>query len=187
MTTFDQLLAQHRDLITARAHVWQQRNPAVDLDDLIQEGRLGLLRAAERFDAARGAKFIRVAKLWIEARMRRWCAKNRTCVTLPDFYRGGAFIFSHSLDVTPPDHDEAPINRLAASEPAPDLTEDLAAALDRLTARKRHILRRCYFDGASVKQVAAELGISHQAVTLHKRDAFTKLRRIPALSHLLHN
>lgn len=55
----------------------------LDLNDLIQHGNLGLLRAAEKFDARRGFRFTTYASYWIEQSIRRAIATEGTTVRLP--------------------------------------------------------------------------------------------------------
>jgi DNA-directed RNA polymerase specialized sigma subunit len=43
--------------------------PGLDLDDLIQEGAIGLLKAAQRIDPSRGVKFSNLAGLCASQRM----------------------------------------------------------------------------------------------------------------------
>ena len=43
----------------------QYQNQGMSLSDLINEGNIGLLKAAERFDETRGFKFISYAVWWI--------------------------------------------------------------------------------------------------------------------------
>ena len=43
----------------------QYQNPELSLNDLINEGNIGLIKAAQRFDISRGFKFISYAVWWI--------------------------------------------------------------------------------------------------------------------------
>ncbi len=51
--------------------------------DLINEGNLGLMKAVERFDPARGAKFSTYASLWIKQAIRRALASQARTIRLP--------------------------------------------------------------------------------------------------------
>jgi RNA polymerase primary sigma factor len=55
----------------------------VDFDDLVQEGRIGLLRAAELYDPSRGVAFSTYASHWIKQRMGRAFDKG-DLVRVPD-------------------------------------------------------------------------------------------------------
>ena len=53
------------------------------LGDLIQEANLGLIKAVERFDVARGYKFITYAMWWIRANLKRSIADKDALVRVP--------------------------------------------------------------------------------------------------------
>jgi RNA polymerase sigma factor for flagellar operon FliA len=67
---------------------------------------------------------------------------------------------------------ETPEQQLLAAE----RSGMLATAVDVLPEKMRHIVRRIYFGGASVKEVAAELGITHSAVSQQRSEAMQLLR-----------
>ena len=61
----------------------QFQNQGLALSDLINEGNLGLIRAAERFDETRGFKFISYAVWWIRQSIFQAIAEHSRIVRLP--------------------------------------------------------------------------------------------------------
>jgi RNA polymerase primary sigma factor len=61
----------------------QYQNPGVPLDDLINEGNIGLIRAAERFDPTKGFKFVSFAVWWIRQAILSFLVDKSRMVRLP--------------------------------------------------------------------------------------------------------
>ena len=90
-----QLAAQVRDGKAAKAHLTQANlrlvvsiakrygNRGLPLLDLIQEGNLGLMRAVEKFDHARGFKFSTYATWWIRQAITRAIADQARTIRIP--------------------------------------------------------------------------------------------------------
>jgi len=75
-------VAANQRLVVAVARRYQQRG--LPLDDLVQEGTVGLLRAIDLFDPARGYKFSTYAVWWIKQAMRRALARQVPLAHVPD-------------------------------------------------------------------------------------------------------
>jgi RNA polymerase primary sigma factor len=93
-------------------------NRGARLDDLIQEGNVGLMKAIEHFDARKNVRFATYAVWWIRAYITRYLKDNRSQV------RGGeserASMSDFSLDVTLDDEGETTwLERLEDSGPGP--------------------------------------------------------------------
>ncbi|MCZ6689246.1 MAG: sigma-70 family RNA polymerase sigma factor [Planctomycetota bacterium] len=68
-------------LVASIAHHYTGRG--IDLEDLIQDGNVGLLKAIERFDPARGFKFSTYATWWIRQTVSRSLENSSRFVRLP--------------------------------------------------------------------------------------------------------
>lgn len=77
-----ELVVQHVPLVRAMAR--RYAHSGVLFDDLVQEGMIGLLVAAERFEPERGLRFATYARWWVRWRMQRYLRQNRAIVGLPE-------------------------------------------------------------------------------------------------------
>ena len=61
----------------------QYQGQGIVLEDLINEGNIGLIKAAQKFDHTRGFKFISYAVWWIRQSILQYLAENKRIVYLP--------------------------------------------------------------------------------------------------------
>ncbi len=78
----EQLITHNLRLVVSIAKRYQV-SLNMTLLDLIQEGTLGLIRAAEKFDWRRGFKFSTYATLWIRQAIQRGLADKARVIRLP--------------------------------------------------------------------------------------------------------
>ena len=64
------------------------QNKGCDLEDLIQESSIGLMKAVDRFDWRRGFKFSTYACWWIKQAVRRHVASHSSSIRLPSHAKG---------------------------------------------------------------------------------------------------
>jgi RNA polymerase nonessential primary-like sigma factor len=79
---FDHFIAANLRLVVSVASKFSRRSQ-LGLDELIQEGNLGLIRAVEKFDWRRGFKFSTYATWWIRQAIQRGVAASERTIRLP--------------------------------------------------------------------------------------------------------
>src|SRR4026208_1236694 len=77
----DKLVRSHLRVVVSVAKKYQ--NQGVSLSDLINEGNLGLIRAAHKFDETKGIKFISYAVWWIRQAILQALAEQSRIVRVP--------------------------------------------------------------------------------------------------------
>lgn len=77
----EDLVVRYAPMVSAMARPYAK--VGVPFQDLTQEGALGLLDAAERFDPEHGTSFATYARWWVRYRMQRYLRRNRAMVALP--------------------------------------------------------------------------------------------------------
>lgn len=115
----------------------QYQNQGLSLPDLINEGNLGLIKAAQRFDETRGFKFISYAVWWIRQSILQSLAEQARIVRLPLNKVGLTNRIQKTYSMLEQQYEREPS------------TEELAEAL-----------------GMDIEEVAASLGISARHVSM---------------------
>jgi len=151
------LVEQHYDLVKVIARGIQRHlPPSFELDDLIQNGVVGLIHAAERFDPTVGLVF-------------ETFARHRV--------RGAILDSVRRREYTENTHDELP-EQMVAVEQDPieerltlqQQAERVSAAVAELPHRERKIVEMRYRQEVSMVNIGASLSMSKtRAVQLHKQ------------------
>ncbi|MDH7515461.1 MAG: sigma-70 family RNA polymerase sigma factor [Bacteroidota bacterium] len=113
----------------------QYQNQGLSLGDLINEGNLGLIKAAKRFDETRGFKFISYAVWWIRQSILQALAEQSRIVRLPLNRVGALNKIGKKFSQLEQTYEREP----SASELANELEMTLFEVADTLKISGRHI------------------------------------------------
>lgn len=171
---------QYERLVWKKARLWCAVNPGVAVEDLVQEGRLALWRTLLRHDGRPGFTEFFCTVMW--RTMRDWVMYARCVIRTPrsamkDVLNGGLQFV---------DLDERELGQLAAvREESSDvlmqeegMTQRLLEAMEQLEAREHLVVLRRFFDGRKLREVADEMGVKHQWVSVLEQRALARLRRL---------
>lgn len=113
----------------------QYQNQGLSLGDLINEGNLGLIKAAKRFDETRGFKFISYAVWWIRQSILQALAEQSRIVRLPLNRVGALNKIGKKFSELEQEFEREP----SANELAEELDMTLFEVADTLKISGRHL------------------------------------------------
>ena len=191
----------------------QYQNQGLSLPDLINEGNLGLIKAAQKFDETRGFKFISYAVWWIRQSILQALAEQSRIVRLPLNQVGSLNKISKALSKFEQENErrpspeelaerlDVPVDKIADTldvltnddSPMADATltqESLAKEVDRalkqLHDREREILKMFFGIGCqemTLEEIGAKFDLTRERVRQIKEKAIRRLKG--QKSHLL--
>ena len=165
------LIEEHLPLVRALASRFVREGE--QLEDLVQVGSVGLIKAVDRYDPRRGTSLTAYAVPTIVGEIRRHFRDGTQPLRVPRTQRGLSPVRAVPLDAA------ADMVRDTAAERRLELGEErllLASGLRRLARRERRIVQLRYFGGLSQRRIAAELGLSQVHVSRLLRESLGKLR-----------
>ncbi len=135
----DELITSHKPLVLKIAS--RYRNYGLPLADLAQEGYVGLMEAAHRFDLEREVRFATYAQWWIKSAIQDYVLRNGSSVRTVTSSRQKSLLFTLRRLLNDPASDNMP---------SPETRDRLAAQFSVSTA--------------SVDRMAQRLGVRDQSL-----------------------
>jgi RNA polymerase primary sigma factor len=149
----------------------QYQNQGLSLGDLINEGNLGLIKAAKRFDETRGFKFISYAVWWIRQSILQALAEQSRIVRLPLNRVGALNKIGKAFSSLEQEFEREP----SASELAEELDMSLFEVSDTLKISGRHLSMDAPFaqgeDNRLLDVIQDERQVERALSTLSEREA----------------
>jgi RNA polymerase sigma-B factor len=143
------------------------------LDDLVQVGSIGLIKAVDGFDPARGATLGSYAVPSILGEIRHHLRDRAAPVRVPRAVRAaGTQVQFQPLQALDPERLASPGDPLARAEDR----VALARAFRALDPRERRLIGLCFFGDLSQASAAAALHLSEAHASRVRQRALAKLR-----------
>jgi RNA polymerase sigma-B factor len=172
----DRLIGQYLPLVKRLAR--QHSGRGEQLEDLVQVGSIGLIKAIDRFQLDRGVDLASFAIPTINGEIKRHLRDRAWPIRIPRRLQE----LDPSLRVRTTelvDGQSGEFEGESLVEPGYELGEarvSLSRSFHVLDERERRLIRLAFFDGLSQSQIAREVGISQIHVSRLTRRALAKLR-----------
>ncbi|MEJ2492923.1 MAG: sigma-70 family RNA polymerase sigma factor [Ignavibacteriaceae bacterium] len=171
----------------------QFQNQGLSLGDLINEGNIGLIKAAQRFDETRGFKFISYAVWWVRQSIMQAIAEAKILdmttdevayalqisgrhVSMDAPLKAGDENKNSLIDVLPNDQQPLPDKELLKES----LKNEVANVLSSLTEREAEVIK-LYFGiegdhSATLEEIGERFNLTRERVRQIKEKALRNLR-----------
>ncbi len=171
------------------------RNCGLPLEDLVNEGNIGLIRAVEKYDPDRGFRFVSYAVWWIRHAILKAIRENGGLVRMPD---GQPAQWTVSLDSPVGDSGDSESfgalledRRTARPEETmvgTSLKEEIGSIMSVLSDRETEVLKDRYgLAGrtlATLQEAGSKYRLSRERIRQIERKALSKIRAAESASEL---
>ena len=157
----------------------QYKSDILNTNDLVNEGAIGLMKAAEKYDPERGKPFVTFAAPYIRRSIEAAISKVNTDTdvrstdeSLPVGSRNNYTLLNVLEDVN--------AEKADAIVEEDSLNDDLVACVDVLNEREREVVSRYYgLKGwrQTMAEIAEDMGLKRERVRQERDKAVRKLRR----------
>lgn len=166
-----------------------ERTGAVDIDDLLQAGRIAVCHAQKKYDPEGGASFLGYALNWIRSAVYRTAGLKNTG-ELPEMLLSLDEPIDEGSDIRRgdliPDKTPTAEERTIEQDGRQETAEAVHAAVNQLkNPKQREIIDRVYFREQERKQAAAEMNVSYGVANSIEHQALVKLKRNHNLQQLV--
>ena len=180
----------------------QYQNQGLSLPDLINEGNIGLLKAAEKFDETRGFKFISYAVWWIRQSILQAIAEQGRVVRLPLNQVGSVNRINKVLSKFEQENERRPsVDEIADKTDLPhekiedvlkvnsstdedllkeSLRAEIASALSVLNDRERNVIEAFYGINqpeCTMEEIGKKYGLTRERVRQIREKAIRRLKQ----------
>lgn len=159
-------------------------NSGVPFPDLIAEGNIGLMRAADKFDERKGFKFISYAIWWIRQSIQE-CIKNRTVnsfISLPETSSGETMCEDYESvnEVNKNEYLFSDIEEAYEQDVIDNQKRVISKLLDKLSDREKNIISD-YFglndtNELTLDEIGEKYHLTNERVRQIKEKALRKMR-----------
>lgn len=156
----------------------QYKSEILSTDDLVSEGVIGMMKAAEKYDASRGKPFVTFAAPYIREAIERAIGKLDTDIdlrstdeSLPVGSRNNYTLLNVLEDKGSPRAD-------ASAELT--LSDEMMAGISRLDERQQAVISRYYgidCERQTMAEIGEVLGLKRERVRQIRNQALRKLKR----------
>lgn len=176
----------------------------LQMEDIIAEGNIGLIKAARKFNPQMGTRFITYAAWWVRAEIEKAIRETSIGIRFPankykEMEDPKWNILSLDIPLNPIDA-EISLKDIVVDKYNPSPEEDfiknetidsVRKALKKLSLKERYILERRFgFDGckpASLEQVGRELGFCKERIRQIQKQSMEKLQVILRVDYGIDN
>jgi len=172
----------------------QYKGKGVDMEDLVSEGNIGLMKAASKFDGNKGIRFVNYAVASVRQQIEKYIAQNSGLFQVPNNVsdNGASLHQSHALSVDAPLGHRTSMSLLSVliNQDAPMADERVFSeaieaavefALMSLDKRETKVVNAYFGIGQeheTMAEIAEDMEVKRERVRQIRDKAVRKLRRV---------